>query len=66
MPLDQSRSDKIGKILVHFDLIVCSACRPNTRCPAKIGSRVSTLSVDETSYAGAETTVSEMVSVLMV
>ena len=66
MPLDQSRSDKTGKILVHFDSAVCSACRLNTRCPVKTGSRVSTLSVDETSYAGAETTVSEMVSVLMV
>ena len=52
MPLDQSRSDKIGKILVHFDSAVCSACRLNTRCPVKIGSRVPTLSIDEASYAG--------------
>ncbi len=61
MPLDQSRSDKTGKILVHFDSTVCSACRLNTRCPVKIGSRVSALSIDEASYAGAEATVSEMV-----
>ena len=52
MPLDQSRSDKTGKILVHFDSAVCSACRLNTRCPVKTGSRVSTLSIDEASYAG--------------
>ena len=52
MPLDQSRSDKTGKILVHFDSAVCSACRLNTRCPVKIGSRVPTLSIDEASYAG--------------
>ena len=61
MPLDQSRSDKTGKTLVHVDSDVCSACRLNTRCPVKIGSRVSALSIDEASYAGAEATVSEMV-----
>ena len=52
VPLEQSRSDKTGKILVYFDSAICSACRLNTRCPVKIGSRVSTLSSDEASYAG--------------
>lgn len=52
-PLDQSRSRITGKILVHFDNKKCEQCKFNERCPAKIGSRVSTLTVSEEQYTGA-------------
>lgn len=53
VPLDQSRSKKTKKILVHFDPEKCKQCELNERCPVKIGKRVSTLNVDEEQYAGA-------------
>ena len=53
-PIDQVRSDKIGKINVHFDAELCSACNKKDRCPVKMGKRVSTLNIDEKSHAGAE------------
>jgi len=53
IPAGQSRSESTGKMLVHFDPAICSACRVNTRCPVKIGKRVATLTIDEASYRGA-------------
>jgi hypothetical protein len=53
LPLDQSRSKKTGKLLVHFDNEKCKQCELNKRCPVKIGARVSTLTVSEEQYAGA-------------
>jgi len=52
-PSSQSRSKKTGKLLVHFDNKVCQQCKLNSRCPAKVGKRVSTLTVTEEQYAGA-------------
>ena len=52
-PLDQSRSTKTGKMIVHFDVSICSVCPLKERCTVKIGTRVSTLTIDESSYAGA-------------
>jgi hypothetical protein len=52
-PLDQSRSKKTGKLLVHFNIEACNQCKLNPRCPTKIGVRVSTLTVTEEQYAGA-------------
>jgi len=52
-PNDQHRSEKTGKILVHFKSEVCKDCPSSERCPVKIGIRVTTLNVDETQYAGA-------------
>lgn len=52
-PLDQSRSKKTGKIIVHFDVSICSSCSLKERCPVKIGKRIATFTVDETSYTGA-------------
>ena len=52
-PSSQSRSKKTGNLLVHFDNKVCQQCKLNSRCPAKVGKRVSTLTVTEEQYAGA-------------
>ncbi|MGQ3684978.1 MAG: hypothetical protein ACUBOA_08270 [Candidatus Loosdrechtia sp.] len=52
-PAGQSLSESTGKTLVHFDPVMCSACRVKTRCPVKIGKRVATLTIDEASYRGA-------------
>ena len=52
-PQDQKRSEKTGKLLVHFDPAVCSACSYAERCPVKIGKRVATYTVDEAAVAGA-------------
>jgi hypothetical protein len=52
-PLNQKRSDKKDHILVHFDKDICIQCPLCTRCPVKIGTRVSTLTVNEEQYAGA-------------
>ena len=52
-PNDQGRSEKTGKILVHFESEICKACPSCERCPVKIGVRVTTLKVDEAQYAGA-------------
>ena len=53
-PNDQARSKKTGKLLIHFDSEKCKECPLNNRCPVKIGARVSTLTIDEEQYAGAE------------
>jgi hypothetical protein len=52
-PLDQKRSDKGNHILAHFDKDICTLCPLCTRCPVKIGTRTSTLTVTEEQYAGA-------------
>ncbi len=52
-PIDQARSKKTGKLLIHFDNEKCKECPLNNRCPVKIGARVSTLTIDEEQYAGA-------------
>ena len=53
-PTDQARSKKTAKLLIHFDSEKCKECQLNNRCPVKIGARVSTLTIDEEQYAGAE------------
>jgi len=53
VPIDQPRSEKTGKILVHFNSDVCKACGSGERCPVKIGVKIATLTVDEAQYAGA-------------
>ncbi len=53
IPTGQSLSESTGKMLVHFDPAICSACSVNTRCPVKIGKRVATLTLDDASYRGA-------------
>ena len=53
-PIDQVRSKKTGKLLIHFDNEKCKECPLNNRCPVKIGARVSTLTINEEQYAGAE------------
>jgi hypothetical protein len=52
-PLDQSRSKKTGKLLVHFPSEKCTKCELNEQCHVKIGVRKSTLTVDEKQHAGA-------------
>ena len=52
-PQDQKRSEKTGKMIVHFDRDVCSVCPYTERCPVKIGKRVATYTVDEAEYMGA-------------
>jgi len=53
-PIDQPRSEKTGKLLVHFNRDICKVCDSSDRCPVKIGVKVATLTVDEAQYAGAE------------
>lgn len=53
-PIDQARSQKTSKLLVHFEAEKCKECPLNNRCPVKIGARISTLTIDEEQYAGAE------------
>lgn len=53
VPIEQNRSEKTGRILVHFDVSVCRACPKSKRCPVKIGKRVATFTIDETGYTGA-------------
>ena len=53
-PLEQVRSKKTGRLLVHFDNKKCEECPLKDRCPVKIGVRVSTLNISEAQYAGAE------------
>ena len=52
-PIDQRRSQKTGKILVHFSSDSCKSCIYRERCPVKIGVCKATLNVDEAQYAGA-------------
>jgi hypothetical protein len=53
IPTDQSRSDKTGKMMVHFDPEQCNRCEKAQRCPVKIGKRVATYTVSESEYIGA-------------
>jgi hypothetical protein len=53
-PIEQARSKKTGKLIIHFDNEKCKECPLNSRCPVKIGARISTLTIDEEQYAGAE------------
>ena len=53
VPINQIRSTRTGKILVHFSADVCSSCELKGRCPIKIGKRVATLTIGEASYVGA-------------
>jgi len=53
VPLDQERSEKTGKVNVHFDANKCAECPLKERCPVKIGKNVATLTIDESLYAGA-------------
>ena len=53
-PSDQCRSDRTGKVLVHFSSDTCSECSEKSRCPIKIGKRISTLTIDEAQYEGAK------------
>ena len=50
---EQKRSDKTGKLLVHFDRDICDTCPDVHRCPVKIGKRTATFTVDEAEYTGA-------------
>lgn len=53
-PTYQNRSDKTGKIIVHFDPEVCQACPAcGKTCPVVVGKRVATFTVDEAEYVGA-------------
>ncbi len=52
-PLDHGRSEKTGKVKVHFDADKCAECPLKARCPVKIGKNVATLTIDEEMYAGA-------------
>ncbi len=54
VPIDQPRSKKTGKLLVHFNSDICKACGFCERCPVKIGVKIATLTVDEVQHAGAE------------
>ena len=53
IPLAQKRSEKTGKINVHFDADVCRNCKNRKRCPVKIGVKIATFNVDEVNYVGA-------------
>jgi len=52
-PRDQKRSEKTGKVVVHFDSAGCRDCADKQRCPVKIGKRVATYDVDEAETVGA-------------
>lgn len=52
-PKDQKRSDKTGKIIVHFDPVICRKCPYLQRCSVKIGKRTATITIDEIEYIGA-------------
>jgi len=52
-PKAQKRSQKTGKIIVHFDPDICNKCPHAARCPVKIGKTVATYTVDQAEYVGA-------------
>ncbi len=52
--IDQRRSEKTGKILVHFSSDSCISCIYREHCPIKIGVHKATLNVDEAQYAGRQ------------
>jgi len=53
VPINQKRSKKTGKIIVHFNQNICEKCSYKHRCPVKIGKRVATFTVDKAQYVGA-------------
>ena len=53
-PLDQIKSEKTGQWLVHFDNKTCKECPLQNRCPVKHGATISTLTINEAQYAGAQ------------
>jgi len=52
-PIDQKISSRTGKFVYHFDQKKCVVCQFASRCPVKIGKRVSTLTFDDKQHAGA-------------
>jgi hypothetical protein len=52
-PKDQKRSSKTGKVIVHFDINICTVCKHAKRCPVTIGKRKATYKVEESEYIGA-------------
>ena len=52
-PIDQTRSEKTGKVNVHFDASRCAGCSDCARCPVNIGKTVATYTIDEAGYVGA-------------
>ncbi len=46
-PIDQSRSCETGKMIVHFDPLICTECHQKYRCSVKIEVMVWTLDIDE-------------------
>ena len=53
-PVSQAKSKKTGKLNVHFDTKTCSACLKKDQCPVRIGKRVTTYTMGEEEYIGAE------------
>ena len=53
VPKSQRKSEKTGKINVHFDPEVCISCAKKGRCPARIGKRVTTYTITEQEFIGA-------------
>ena len=53
VPKSQGKSEKTGKINVHFDPAGCKSCVQRDRCPARIGKRVTTYTVTEEEFIGA-------------
>ncbi|RLD40519.1 MAG: hypothetical protein DRI88_13485 [Bacteroidetes bacterium] len=52
-PISRKRSERTGKMNVHFDPVICNGCPKKDRCPVKTGKRVATYTVDEAEYIGA-------------
>lgn len=52
-PLDQKRSSITGKVIAHFDINICTACKYKDRCPVKIGKIKATYTVSKSEYTGA-------------
>ncbi len=52
-PVNQEKSKKTGKLIVHFDVEICNACAKQNQCPIRIGKQVATYTVSEEEYIGA-------------
>jgi len=53
VPKSQEKSEKTGKINVHFAPADCNSCAKKERCPARIGKRVTTYTITEEEWVGA-------------
>lgn len=53
IPIDQERSEKTGKVNVHFNIEKCASCSLMEKCPVRIGKNTVTLTIDAVAYAGA-------------